>query len=311
VLSKELLEKEELFRKRNEELSAQAKEVLHSFETVVKTGQDKIMRPKTAPSIDTEEKVPRRAIRKPQRKSSVTEGGSVDVLMGLGATTEEHIGGEAVSRFLKAKTHVLQKELEKVIVEKKSRVQNVDKDNELVALQERIKELEADRGKEQKETAFISSQSEKLKHLNADLMRKVEEYKIEIAKLKKELESFTRSSKQVDQEVQQKDLRLNRALEEIEKLKQQLSVKDLQYKETLEQCKRDTNELFAENKRLQKQKQDLLSGFRKQNQLIEILKRQKVCSGNTDAHRGNTLASIHRGRIHEGTPAGISIIFQL
>jgi methyl-accepting chemotaxis protein len=129
---------------------------------------------------------------------------------------------------------------------------------------------------------MIASQAEKLKNLNANLTRKVEDYKAEIGKMKKELESVARSSKQTDQEVQQKDLRLNRALEEIDKLRQQFSVKELQSKESLEQSKRSVDELFAENKRLQKQKQDLLSGFRKQNQLIEILKRQKVLLSNID-----------------------------
>jgi hypothetical protein len=121
VLSKELLEKEELFRKRNDELSVQAKKVLDSFETVVKTGQDNVLRPKTAPSSYKEDKIPRKVIRKPNA-AALNQESSTDAFMGLGALTEEDIGGEAASRFLKAKAHVLQKELEKVIAEKKSRV---------------------------------------------------------------------------------------------------------------------------------------------------------------------------------------------
>jgi DNA gyrase/topoisomerase IV subunit A len=47
-------------------------------------------------------------------------------------------------------------------------------------------------------------------------------------------------------------------------------------KEQVELTKKNAEKLFAENNRLNKQKQDLLTALRKQTQLIEILKKQKV-----------------------------------
>ena len=65
-------------------------------------------------------------------------------------------------------------------------------------------------------------------------------------------------------------------MDETEKLKAIMSQKEAEFKDKLEAGKRTAEDLFAENKRLQKQKAELLTGFKKQCQLIEILKRQKV-----------------------------------
>lgn len=62
----------------------------------------------------------------------------------------------------------------------------------------------------------------------------------------------------------------------MERLKVGLAQRELEFKEKLDVGKRTAEDLFAENKRLQKQKIELMNGFKKQCQLIEILKRQKV-----------------------------------
>jgi hypothetical protein len=69
---------------------------------------------------------------------------------------------------------------------------------------------------------------------------------------------------------------LNRALEDLEKCKQTLALRGTDSKDQLEAARRTADQLFADNKKLQKQKADLMQAFKKQGQLIEVLKRQKL-----------------------------------
>jgi hypothetical protein len=48
------------------------------------------------------------------------------------------------------------------------------------------------------------------------------------------------------------------------------------FQDSSEIDKRKVEQLMAENKRLEKQKNELMTGFKKQLKLIDVLKRQKV-----------------------------------
>jgi HAMP domain-containing protein len=71
-------------------------------------------------------------------------------------------------------------------------------------------------------------------------------------------------------------LRLNRALEEIEKLKSQLAKTQSSTRDTTDQDKKRVDAMQMEIKRLQKQKLELIQAFKKQLKLIDILKKQKM-----------------------------------
>jgi len=71
-------------------------------------------------------------------------------------------------------------------------------------------------------------------------------------------------------------VRLNRALEESEKYRAQLDKAKSSTKDTVDADKRRADQLAAENKKLEKQKNELMNAFKKQLKLIDILKRQKM-----------------------------------
>ena len=73
-----------------------------------------------------------------------------------------------------------------------------------------------------------------------------------------------------------KDAKLNRALEEIEKLKLALRESKINESGRNENVRRDQDRLVDENRKLERQRNELLQAFKKQMKLIDVLKRQKM-----------------------------------
>ena len=90
-----------------------------------------------------------------------------------------------------------------------------------------------------------------------------------------ELEELRRNEKQAQQNARAHDVRLNRALEEVDKCKSTIRhmEKDQQNRDVARQ---DYDRVVRENEKLEKQKKELLVAFKKQMKLIDILKRQKI-----------------------------------
>jgi predicted nucleic acid-binding Zn-ribbon protein len=94
--------------------------------------------------------------------------------------------------------------------------------------------------------------------------------------LQREVASATREHKSRKAEQETKDAKLNRALEEIERLKAQLKSDELNFRETIEASKQEKERLVSDNRRLSKHRADILNAFKKQMKLIDVLKRQKL-----------------------------------
>jgi hypothetical protein len=72
------------------------------------------------------------------------------------------------------------------------------------------------------------------------------------------------------------EVRLNRSLEELEKLQTIVHNHERDDKELRDLTRKKDEEVAVVMKRLEKQKSELLLGFNKQMQLIDNLKKQKV-----------------------------------
>ncbi|KAJ3408865.1 Golgin sub A member 2 [Chytriomyces hyalinus] len=183
---------------------------------------------------------------------------------------DEGIGLEATNRLLKAKLVVVQEEMEKIV-----KNQGI-KDSAIAMLEEKLKFFDEERSKISKKMQTLQSQIEKVTKANVDLKAKNETLEAERGSLKKELDAISKSQKTVESDVNSKDLRLNRALEEVDKLKQALGKTNSDSKDKMETLKKNQHDLLNENKKLVKQKAELLGIFKKQNLLIDNLKRQKL-----------------------------------
>ncbi|KAJ3065687.1 Golgin sub A member 2 [Podochytrium sp. JEL0797] len=183
---------------------------------------------------------------------------------------EEGIGLEATNRLLKAKLVVIQEEMEKVVKNQ------AIKDNAISILEEKLKFFDEERMKITKNMQTLQTQIDKSNRSNTDLKARNEILETERTSMKKELDALSKERRTTENDVNSKDLRLNRALEEIEKLKHTLNKANADSKDKMENLKKNQQALLTENKKLTKQKAELFSVFKKQNLLIDNLKRQKL-----------------------------------
>ncbi|KAJ3311279.1 hypothetical protein HDU76_003166 [Blyttiomyces sp. JEL0837] len=184
--------------------------------------------------------------------------------------TEEDIGLEAAYRLLKAKMAVMQEEMDKVV-----RNQSL-KDNTVTVLEDKLKYFDDERTRISKNLQTLQGQIERSKKSNEELKKRNDSLESENLSLRKELDGLKKSQKDSESDGNTKEIRLNRALEEVEKYKQMMAKAAADSKDKMEAMKKTNEKLFNDYKKIQKQKSELLTIFKKQNQLIDVLKRQKL-----------------------------------
>nr|XP_051677945.1 testis-expressed protein 9 isoform X2 [Oryctolagus cuniculus] len=189
-----------------------------------------------------------------------------DIFSGI----SKDIGTEAQIRFLKAKLRVMQEELDNVVCECNK------KEDEIQDLKSQVKNFEEDCGRQQRTINMQQSQLEKYKTLFEEANKKCDGLQQQLSSVERELENKNRLQKQAAASQSATEVRLNRAVEEAEKYKLELNKLRQNNKDIANEEHKKIEVLKAENKKLEKQKGELMMGFKKQLKLIDVLKRQKM-----------------------------------
>ncbi|XP_029701819.1 testis-expressed protein 9 isoform X1 [Takifugu rubripes] len=209
-----------------------------------------------------------------QLLANVISGMEEEVDHGAFSRASEFNAGERIAdarvHVLRAKVRIMQEELDQLSSEYYKKDDLNDK------LRATIKELEDDGAKLQKTISIQKVQIEKHRASADESSRNCDALRLEVCALKKELEDLNKSHKQAATSHSSTEVRLNRALEELEKVKAQINRMNQMSADKIGEEHRSKENLLAENKLLRKQKEELILAFKKQLKLIDVLNRQKM-----------------------------------
>ncbi|XP_071455757.1 testis-expressed protein 9 [Hetaerina americana] len=174
-----------------------------------------------------------------------------------------------IIRILNSKIKILQSEVTTLRSDYRKKV------DELKKCQNSMNQLDEEKCKALSQIRSLKEENIQCLAFSNDITSKLHLRDTENASLKKEVENLKRELKSVTQGMNHNEVRMNRALEEIDRLKNALQASNLHEKELHTSARHNADHLTSVIKKLEKQKLEILHAFRKQVQLIENMKSQK------------------------------------
>ncbi|XP_044264773.1 testis-expressed protein 9 [Tribolium madens] len=237
----DFLRKEEELRKQNKQLEMKTKEILQKVDDIVHNMRDFKLE-------DTKPIEPRE--------------------LHLPKSVEE-MGTKGMIHFYKTKIKALQEDLIKT-------------QNELKIKNEELKKFQREHQAvaEEKEKWFLQYNVQKNANVKQEKQISAYNSKLQLKEtenvaLKKENEQLRNDLKNISSELSVCENRLKRTMQELEKNRTAMNTLRQEEKETKEAFRNNIKELTATVKQIQKHKNELLQGYKKQIQLINNLKKQK------------------------------------
>jgi chromosome segregation ATPase len=179
-------------------------------------------------------------------------------------------GADCDSRLLRARLKAVKEELCKANRELSER------DEQLARAEQSRKEAAAERDSAQKQLKQLHASHEKVKKRLESTKSSLQSKETEASELRQEIDKLSKEARAADSGSKGREARLNRALEEVERYKALLQEARQQQRHHPSEIKdSEVEKLQGEKKRLEQQKSELVTAFKKQMKLIDVLKRQK------------------------------------
>lgn len=284
----------------NAQLEAQAANLLSEADTILKRQEEKLLSPNTSVDFELSEIEDDQAIEsqleegtsmvyrdllgksldsltpEPKKNNSPRKSPSSAKQGGKGGPVDEFLAtiadvdNETAIRLLNAQLRATQEALTTAHEEVKTlALETKSKGDE-------IKGLTSENSKLKRTTQVAQDQAEKLRSDLEDKLVKLRTSENQIRSMKKEIDEMRRSQKQIESKNNTLQIRLNRAQEEAENLSKNASRSRQSTSHTNEEVRKELDDLRQHNKQLLSQRKELAEAFKKQLQLIDILKRQKL-----------------------------------
>eukprot|EP01028_Stygiella_incarcerata_P003739 TRINITY_DN17800_c0_g1_i1.p1 TRINITY_DN17800_c0_g1~~TRINITY_DN17800_c0_g1_i1.p1 ORF type:complete len:412 (+),score=135.00 TRINITY_DN17800_c0_g1_i1:103-1236(+) len=204
-----------------------------------------------------------------ERRSRVNESAVDEIIDEMDAAAMD-MPSEAAVRFHRARYIAIKDQYDELMKELSS------KDDTIRDFQTKVRGLEDERGRLMKKVAEMEKTGAMASKKVQSSVSELEELRKTNAELERELDTKERALQKGDQEKQLLEVRLRRAAEEMMKFKELLRTARSEGKSVTEDSRKQVDQLRTENRKLERQKNDLLIAFKKQLKLIDILRRQKV-----------------------------------
>jgi len=174
---------------------------------------------------------------------------------------------EALNKYQSSKIESLQNELEKALNELKT------KDLEIESLKSAGKTPSQENRKTLNQINALNVQLDKYKNLISDKKNEINGLMEKINEQQKIIDQHSITDRKHKQEISNKDKQIARLIEEVDKLNSN-NINPKNQANNL--SSKDIERLTNENKKLEKQKNEIYTAFKKSLKLCSILKRQKV-----------------------------------
>eukprot|EP01060_Flectonema_neradi_P006489 TRINITY_DN14388_c0_g1_i2.p1 TRINITY_DN14388_c0_g1~~TRINITY_DN14388_c0_g1_i2.p1 ORF type:complete len:254 (+),score=71.67 TRINITY_DN14388_c0_g1_i2:70-831(+) len=179
------------------------------------------------------------------------------------ASTRESAQQSVTNSILSSKITSLEEQLQSTISKMKQMERERDK-----AVEEATKQT--------KSVTSLTTRIDRDKTAKDEAIAKAKQNEQLVLTLKRESASLKKALKATETQASAKDTKIQQLTEQLEKCRNQASSHQGQNKDQSDTHKEQLAKLQSDNRKLQAQKAELLTGFKKQAKLIDILKRQKM-----------------------------------